>query len=494
MPGSKLQVEEPLNPSRRFLLVPLFLAACGETSLDVAPGAPDAPPPVVDAPPSPPPDAGIPSFQEVTGWSVRKRLLSTTGEDFFLEEKLQGFVEAAPGASRVRIPGRNGAPERSWSAPATQFLSDACRHPSGEVSAVLVGEDTVVSLVRLAPDLTSLAVTPFHDPDIANDPASPGSAPTDIRTGGLSFDSVRMVCVGEEIRFVVNASGFAVIAYATAFVDGAWAPARRTLVEPSGGITLFLPIGGSFDTFEAITVSQRSFIDADDDGNTYVATYAQESKVKRHGSFFKDGVVPLPGDPAFPSGFHEADVLLTKLGTDGARVWTRVVGTAHEDEPYAIRVRGGQVAVVGRARRNVGLDNTFWDAFIAVTTTDGDPVGTRVLQLDASGIFLAVDGLPDGGWVLGGSDGWSQNPDGLSVLSFGRKLLLQLAAIDATPARIDLPAGPRHNEVRAVIAGADAIWLGGQDDGPIMHTGDGDPSQIHSNGVVGVVPRPSAAR
>jgi hypothetical protein len=125
-----------------------------------------------------------------------------------------------------------------------------------------------------------------------------------------------------------------------------------------------------------------------------------------------------------------------------------------------------------------------------VTAANGDAIGTRTLPLDASGILLAVDGLPDGGWVVGGSDGWSQNPDGLSVLSFGKKLLLELPTIDALPVRIDLPAGPRHNEVRAVIAGADAIWLGGQDDGPIMHTGDGDPSQIHADGVVGIVPRP----
>src|SRR5262249_3197008 len=119
---------------------------------------PDAPPQAVDAPPAtvdaPPPVTIVPSFDEVPGWSVRKRSLSTTGEDFLLEEKLQGFVEAAPGASRVRIPARDGAPERTFSAPDAQYLSDACQHPSGQVSAVLVGQDQSVSLARLAPDLT----------------------------------------------------------------------------------------------------------------------------------------------------------------------------------------------------------------------------------------------------------------------------------------------------------------------------------------------------
>lgn len=482
--------------------VVLVLAACGESSTDVPPLTPDAPAATLDAPSlpvdGPPPSlvdappVGGPSFDKVAGWSVRKRLPSASGEDeeLFLEEQLRGFAEAAPGPSRLRIAARVGAPESSFVAPGGQYVSDACRHPSGEVSAVLVGEDHAVTLARLAADLTPTVVTAFHDPDIVDDPAPPGSTLTDLQTSGLSFDSARVVCIGEEIRFVANTSIFSVIAYAVSFVDGAWAPARRTLVEPSGGVGLFLPIGGSFDTFEAIAVSARSFIDADGDGNVYIATFAQESRVRRHAQFFVDGLVSLPGDPQFPPGFHEADVLVTKLGPDGARRWTRVVGTVHEDEPYAIRVHGGTVAVVGRARRNPGFDNTFWDPFIAVTTLDGESVGARTLPFDASGILLAVDGLPDGGWVLGGSDGWAQNPEGLSVVTFGHKLLVQLAAIDATPVRIDLPPGPRHNEVRSVAAGAEAIAIAGQDDGPIMHTGDVDPSQIRADGVIGTVPRP----
>ena len=147
------------------------------------------------------------------------------------------------------------------------------------------------------------------------------------------------------------------------------------------------------------------------------------------------------------------------------------------------------MAVVGRSRRVPGDDNTFWDAFFTVSSQDGTLRGTTAFQLDASSIFLAVDGIPDGGWLVGGSEGWSQNPGGLSILSFGSKLFTELSAPDAGVVRLPLPAGPRHNEVRSVFSDSTHRWFGGHEDGPIMHTGDGDLSQIHATGVVGVIER-----
>src|SRR6185436_18202210 len=102
------------------------------------------------------------------------------------------------------------------------------------------------------------------------------------------------------------------------------------------------------------------------------------------------------------------------------------------------------------ARRFPGFDNTTWDAFVAVIENDGVVLGPRALPFEASGIFLAVDVLPNGGLVLGGSDGWSQNPEGLSVLAFGTKLLIELPSWDGEPRRLPLTAGPRHNEIRTV--------------------------------------------
>jgi len=66
-------------------------------------------------------------------------------------------------------------------------------------------------------------------------------------------------------------------------------------------------------------------------------------------------------------------------------------------------------------------------------------------------------------------------------------LLLELQTADADPVRIPLQAGPRHNELRSVLASDAHRWFAGHEDGPIMHTGDGDLSQIHATGVLGFV-------
>jgi len=35
------------------------------------------------------------------------------------------------------------------------------------------------------------------------------------------------------------------------------------------------------------------------------------------------------------------------------------------------------------------------------------------------------------------------------------------------------------------VADADHVWYGGHEDGPIMHTGDSDPSLVTATGVLG---------
>jgi hypothetical protein len=263
----------------------------------------------------------------------------------------------------------------------------------------------------------------------------------------------------------------------------------RTLIEPPAALFPLLPTGGTFDTFGAMVVWFRPLLDVDEAGDAYVAVWASPSRIRAHVGAFGDGLTPLPGDPTSP-GAHDSDVLVTRMDRTGARVWTRVVGTMHEDEPYAIRAHAGAVVVAGRARRFPGFDNTTWDAFFSVVSSTGALVGSRAIPLDASGIFLAVDSLPTGGWVLAGSDGWSQNPGGLSVLSFGAKLLLLLPAIDAVPTRVRLVPGPRHNEIRTVLSGPGQVWFGGHEDGPIMHTGDADPRLIVATGVLGLAQQP----
>jgi hypothetical protein len=434
----------------------------GETGLDEGHG------PARDA--GDPDDAGdaSPAIQRVPGWSVRKLARAADGANVVLEEALASLNDPRPGEARIRVLSPAGDADHTWVAPPGSALSDFCLHPSREVTAILLAGDRSVSLVRLSPALAPIGT----------------AAVLDARANAFAGDAARVASTGETVVAVVDDASGSIIAYRASVSGGAWGAPTRTLVEPPIALTPFLPTSGSFDTFGAIVSWFRSPLDADEAGNAYVAAWASPSRTRAHVATFHDGLVPFVEDPSAPE-LEESDVLLTKLDRDGARAWSRVVGTPHEDEPYAISARAGTIAVVGRARRFPGIDNTAWDPFVAVVAPDGALVGSRVLPLDASGIFLTVEGLSRGGWLLGGSDGWSQNPHGLSVVTFGKKLLALLPAIDGVLSRLPLPEGPRHNEIRTVSEEAGRIWFGGHEDGPIMHTGDADRSLIVATGLLG---------
>ncbi|HEX6767106.1 MAG TPA: hypothetical protein VF103_16530 [Polyangiaceae bacterium] len=425
----------------------------------------------------------------VPNWSVRKRLRFAQGGDFVLEEVLQTFAEGAAAPSRIRELTVDANTARVWTPPVGTYIADFCRHASGEFSAVLVGESKTISVARLSSGLTSLAVEEIHDPAVATDPHAAGTGVTDLRGGGFGTDPARIGASGETAVVAVNSSLNSVIAYRLGFEAGVWSAPARSLLEPPAHLTLSLPIGGSFDTFGAMAAWFRPLLDVDEAGNVFVAIWAGKERIPGHVEVFHDGLAPLPGDANLPVA--HADILLTKMSPNGTRLWSRVVGTEHEDEPYALRASHGFVAIVGRSRRFPGFDNSIWDALLSVTKSDGELVGTRTLPLNASGILLAVDGLPSGGFLLGGSDGWSQNPEGLSVSSYGTKLLLEVRAFDAAPIRHPLEAGPRHNEVRAVLAEPSKFWFAGHEDGPIMHTGDADTREIRATGVLGSLVRPT---
>ena len=464
---------------RALLTIPLILAAaCGS-----APGSPgDGRTPPDAGPKMPPADPG-PSFERTEGWSVRRRMHLPSGHtDVVLEEQLASFTVAAFEASRIRRVDSAGS--QPWSAPSGLLIEDAALHPSGAVTAVLVDPGFAVWVARLSPSLVLLDLEHLQDPEIAHDPFPIGGipAPTELTANSLPRDSVRTAPDGEEATVVVVTPLESVLLYRLAFSTH-WEAPRRTLVLPVSHHIPFLPIGGSFDTFGAMWSSFRALVDVDDAGNAYVAFWASPRKIQQHSTFAGDDLHKVSTNPFS----QDSDVLLEKFDRAGNRLWSRVVGTENEDEPYAVRAAHGEVAVVGRSRRVPGDDNTFWDAFFSVSDDDGTLRGSTAFQLEASSIYLAIDGIPDGGWLAGGSEGWSQNPSGLSILSFGSKLLTEISAPDAGPVRIALPPGPRHNEIRSVLADSRHRWFGGHEDGPVMHTGDGDLSQIHGTGVVGFV-------
>lgn len=428
-----------------------------------------------------------PEHTLVPGVSERKRLRSSSGTTWVLEETLLGFGEDRPPATRVRRLRGTDLTEPGWPAPDGQYISDVCLHPSGELSVALVSENHVVSLVRLAGDLTPLGNYELHDPDVAQDPHASGTGVGDLQAKSLIWDAVRACANGEATFTVVVTSLNAVIGYRQHFADGVWSAPERTLIEPPSALSPHLPTGGSFDPFGAIVEWFRAPLDIDQQGNAYVATWASPKRIRDHVAVFADELAPLPADPLAPQA-GDSDILLTKLDPDGRRLWTRVVGSEHEDEPYSVRTHGDFVAVVGRARRFPGFDNTIWDGLVSVTSATGDDAGSRTLAFDASSILLAVDARPTGGWLLAGSEGWTQNPDGLSILSYGTKLLLELPRLEDAPLRRPLAQAPRHSQLNSVLGVADRILFAGHEDGPITHSGDEDPAEIHATGVLGSLP------
>jgi len=408
-----------------------------------------------------------------------------SGTDLALEERLISFTVAPPWPSRIRrIDSRGTTP---WDAPAGLFIEDAVLHPSGAVTAVLVDTEFAVWLARLSPSLELLDLARLHDPDIVHDPFPGGvgvDQPTDLTANSLPRDSVRTAPDREEAVVVVLTPLNSVLLYRLGFTSH-WEAPRRTLVLPVTPHLPFLPIGGTFDTFGAMWSSFRALLDVDGDGNAYVAFWVTPRMIQAHNTFAGDDLHKISSERFS----QDSDVLLEKFDRTGSRLWSRVVGTENEDEPYAVRASQGEVAVVGRSRRVPGDDNTFWDAFFSVSAADGTLRRSRAFQLEASSILLGVDGVPGGGWLAGGSEGWSQNPGGLSILSFGSKLLIEVSTPEGDPVRVPLTPGPRHNEIRSVLADSTHRWFAGHEDGPVMHTGDGDLSQIHATGVVGFVAR-----
>jgi hypothetical protein len=410
------------------------------------------------------------------------RLAVTPDRVVLLEETLAGFDQTAPGPRTVRAIDRRSAMEVSWQPDASVRIADAVVHASGKVSVAIVNDQHRISVIALGGDLVPRATLLLIDPEVALDPPVDPTAGPDLLASGATDESVRIAALGDDVVVAVLTSRHSLVAYRLHLGDTGLQRSWRSLVEPPISLTPFLPIGGGFDTFTAIVAWFRPYLATDADGNSYLALWTNPRRIAVHAQVFGDSLTPLPTDP----GGRDADVTVTKLDRNGMRTWSRVIGTRFEDEPYAIAASANEVVVTGRSRRNPGFDNSQWDPWLAALDGSGASLASRTWAFDASGILLAVDVDSSGAITAGGSDGWTQNPDGLSILSFGAKLLLTLPGATGTPTRLAVPAGPRHNEIRSVAIGPEGAWYAGHEDGPLTHSGDGDPSQIRSTGVVDV--------
>ncbi len=433
------------------------------------------------------PGAGPPPAWPLTRTAGRSaaRVAVTPTHVVVLEETLAGLDQLAPGPRRVRAIDRRTFRERTWEPAAPARIGDAAVHPSGAVSVAVVDEAGLIQIVRLDANLVPTITTPLVDPQVATDPPFDPSASPDLHANGFTAESVRVGALGEDALVAVFTSRNSLVAYRLGVVDGALATAWRSLIEPSVGLTPFLPIGGSFDTFGAIVAWFRPALAVDEKGDAYLAVWANRGRIAVHNLVLGGDLAPLPTD----AGLHDSDVIVTSIDGGGQRRWSRVVGTKYEDEPYALAASGGKVVVAGRSRRFPGNDNTQWDPWLAALDGAGATLASRTVPFDALGILLAVGVDRTGAIVAGGSDGWAQNPEGLSIFTFGAKLLFTLEDAAANPARVALPAGPRHNEIRSVVVTAEGTWFAGHEDGPLTHSGDADRAEIHATGIVGFLPR-----
>ncbi|MCZ7678273.1 MAG: hypothetical protein M5U28_05660 [Sandaracinaceae bacterium] len=181
-------------------------------------------------------------------------LESSPAEPWWVEERLApqpsvaGDRDVGP-RSIVRA-----APEREviWLPPENDRLTGACRHASGEWSAVGVDEDRRVFLAR-GDASGPLERVLLDDPELASDPRAWVTTPREVpRVAGLTESSPAIGAVGEDVVISLMTEDHAVLVYRWRWEEGAFARGPRTLVSPAMNVTPYLPIGGSYDDFDAV--------------------------------------------------------------------------------------------------------------------------------------------------------------------------------------------------------------------------------------------------
>jgi hypothetical protein len=484
-----------VNKALAVFLLALASAACGSTPLTPADGGA-----VDDRPADVPIDGGddapsLPADERIPDRAVVEWIGVHAGRPWWIEERLApqqtrvGDHDLGPRAIVRAAPDRRVV----WLPPPEDRLTDAVLHPSGEWSAVGVDADRRVFLAR-GDERGLRDRATLDDPALASDPrAWLGTPRTVPRIGGLSEASPSIAADGEGVIVALMSEDFAVLAYRWGREGGAFVRGPRTLVSPARGVTPYLPIGGSFDDFDAVVSPYQVRLGADARGRAYVAVLADMARLRVHNAAFGTSL-DLLRERLYPRE-NTSDALVARVDRDGALGFARVVGTPDvEDEVFGLAVGADRVAVLGRSRRELGRDNSELHVMAAELTLDGAPLGTTTFDARESG--LAQTGAYVGAdlWV-GGTEGWTQNPSGRSVFTPGRPMLLRLrdgAAGRRAVTRYDamLPATTGHAELRAVRAAGGALLLGGHERGPLTHTGDGDPALIRSDAYWGARPLP----
>lgn len=362
--------------------------------------------------------------------------------------------------------------------PAGWSLIDATAHPSGESTAVLAS-DTALRLLRFGSAGALLRSSDLTDAQASTDPY--------INLGGgerndaslvptRTRDAARLAAIGEDAALVIRTGRTAVVAYRLTPSGQGFDRVWRELVEPGTSYYGRTFTGyASYDTFGQLDNHWHVYADAGADGSVFVAltqsTSVGDELRTAHNQHFGEQIAVENGG------------LLTRIGPDGRRAWTRVVDTGGISEVHGVRVAGSRVAVFGRVRTARLDDGSGWDGYMsAVDAASGaNPQHAAVDVAQGDAIFDLAP-LPGGGWLAVGSAGYTQNPAGTSITPAALPLAVVLRADGQLAQRVPLPAGLRHNELRSALAWQSRWLIGGLTNGPATHTADGDLSLLTADG------------
>lgn len=425
--------------------------------------------------PPPPPPPGL--EREVSGRAV-VRLASGRAGLVALDEQLVSLAQAGPLRSLVLTPA-DGSARRQVDAPAGWSLVDVAPHPSGEMTVVLT-QAGQVRLWRLDAAGALRADQVFTDTSAPADPyyGDGGHVDPDALQPVLSRDAAHVLPLGEQLLLALRTGLNAVVAYRLNYADGVYARAWRTLVEPGSRMDGRYLTSGSYDVFGQLANHVHLHADVAADGTLAVAVVEglYTAVFEAHTLHFGEAVDTLNGS------------LVTRIAADGTRLGCTVVATAQLSELHGLRAVPGGFVALGRVRSQRLPDGSGWDAWLARVAADGSGGAVQLLDVDRGDVLFDVAALPDGSLLAAGATGYTQNPAGASISEDAAPLLLRVPADAGPPQRIAVAAGPRHNQLRALLQHGGQWLMAGQRNGPGTHSGDGDTRLIRADGFVARVP------
>jgi hypothetical protein len=434
------------------------------------------------------PTPTLPSARSVEGRGVVAWVRVDPSERWWIEESLAAIPwrvgDREVGSRRLVRETASGASTVLFEPVGDERLAWAVAHPSGEWSAIVVDPRGALTLVRGARDGAVLARAAADDPTLAAERRawSGDEAPARPLAPGRAEESVRLAPDGEDLALSLTTQWNSALLYRYRFADGRFSRVARALLAPASPLPVFIPDTASYDVFDAVTNPWSTHLCVDRFGRAYVAIWVDRGRLAAINAAGQTQLALLRRDPNLVE--RPSDILLSRVERDGQRSMALVVGTHDvDDEPYAVACGRERVAVVGRHRREPGRDNSELHVFAAVVRAE--TASFEALSFDGDARALAQSAAFDDRdrLLLGGSEGWVQNPVGVSVGGAGRPFVLRWSGRAEQPAeRLAAPITRGHAELRALAVRGDALWLGGIENGPTTHSFDANREALRGDG------------